>query len=152
MSLGLERTILRLNFEEEIIRPGGPAGSGKLQLHFGTWPEQVTDVFAPHTSPGDAKALGAVNLVRRRAKLPDLQTTTQTALRNAIWQERRVELVSESNRYFDLIRTGRLVQRVTSAKTTGVPKAAMPKEIHNVMPIPQREIDANSSLKQNTGY
>ena len=104
------------------------------------------------TSPANAGALSAVNQVRRRAKLTDAQVTTQAALRTAIWQERRIELINEANRYYDLVRTGRLVQRVTAAKTTGVPKSATPKEIHNLMPIPQREIDANPKLTQNPGY
>ena len=103
-------------------------------------------------SPADAKAVAALNQVRKRAKLADTPAKTQAALRTAIWQERRSELVNESNRYSDLVRTGRLVERVKAAKTTGVPNAAKPTETNNLMPIPQRELDANPNLTQNPGY
>ncbi|WP_019991455.1 RagB/SusD family nutrient uptake outer membrane protein [Rudanella lutea] len=106
------------------------------------------------TSPADPRALAAMNQVRRRAGLPDSRATTQTAVREAVYQERRVELAGEFNRWFDLVRTGRLVTRLTAAKGagSGVPAPANPSERNVVMPIPQRELDANASLTQNPGY
>ena len=103
-------------------------------------------------SSADAKAVAALNQVRKRAKLGDTPAKTQATLRTAIWQERRSELVNESDRYSDLVRTGRLVERVKAAKTTGVPNAAKPTETNYLMPIPQRELDANPKLTQNPGY
>lgn len=100
----------------------------------------------------DPKAINAVNQVRRRAKLTDTPASTQATLREAIYKERRLELVNESNRWFDLVRTGRLIDRVKAAKTTGVPRPAAATDKNFLMPIPQRDIDANPNLTQNPGY
>lgn len=58
---------------------------------------------------GEAKPY--LDQVRVRA---GLLPTTATDLRQAIWQERRVELAFENKRWFDLVRTGR-VQEVIGA-------------------------------------
>ena len=51
--------------------------------------------------------------------VPDLDATvTGTALLEAIWNERRLELAGENQRTYDLIRTGRLVDRVSKVKDT----------------------------------
>ena len=47
---------------------------------------------------------GPLNRVRKRAGLPDIQGLSQTALREAIRKERRMELAFEGSRWFDLIR------------------------------------------------
>ncbi|RYE22325.1 MAG: RagB/SusD family nutrient uptake outer membrane protein, partial [Sphingobacteriales bacterium] len=95
-------------------------------------------------------ALASLELVRNRARgsadiLPEVTTTDKTALRNAIWHERQVELAMEFDRYFDVIRQGR-------AKAVFGPKGW--KENKNeVWPIPQNEIDLSAGLlTQNTGY
>jgi hypothetical protein len=49
--------------------------------------------------------------------VPDLDgTVTGTALLEAIWNERRLELAGENFRTYDLVRTGRLVDRVGKVK------------------------------------
>ncbi|MCX2473936.1 RagB/SusD family nutrient uptake outer membrane protein [Pedobacter sp. MC2016-05] len=97
------------------------------------------------------QALTSLNRVRRRARgsnaniLPDVTTTDQTALRNAIWKERQVELAMENDRYFDVIRQGRALQ-VFGPKGWKANK-------NEVWPIPQTEIDLSGGLlKQNPGY
>jgi len=58
-------------------------------------------------------AISSLEQVRARARagnnaiLPKVTTTDQTAMRNAIWHERRVELAMEFDRFFDVIRQGR---------------------------------------------
>ncbi len=96
-------------------------------------------------------ALAALELVRARARagnsgiLPAVTTTDKTALRNAIWHERRVELAMEFDRYFDVIRQGR-------AATVFGPKGWQANK-NEVWPIPQTEIDlSNNVLTQNPGY
>lgn len=97
-------------------------------------------------------ALASLELVRARARgtstsiLPKITTTDQTALRNAIWHERRVELALETgDRYFDVIRQGR-------AATVFGPLGWKANK-NEVWPIPQIEIDnSNGVLTQNTGY
>lgn len=98
-----------------------------------------------------SQALTSLNRVRRRARgnnpdiLPDVTTTDQTALRNAIWRERQVELAMENDRYFDVIRQGR------AAQVFG-PKGWKPNK-NEVWPIPQTEIDLSGGLlTQNPGY
>lgn len=84
----------------------------------------------------------------------------QAALRDAIYAERRLELVHEGHRWFDLVRTGRLIQRMKDhaaieaalAEPDKVNIASNIKDYHVLMPIPQHEIDLNLDLGQNSGY
>lgn len=97
------------------------------------------------------QALTYLNQVRARARggnpsiLPDVTTTNQDALRNAILDERRFELALEQLRFFDLVRTGRAPQVLGPLGfTTGK---------NEVFPIPQSEIDLSEGLLiQNPGY
>jgi hypothetical protein len=60
------------------------------------------------------QALPFLNQVRERAGLKDITTTDQSALRDIIAHERRVELAFENFRWFDLIRTGKAIQVMTA--------------------------------------
>jgi hypothetical protein len=91
-------------------------------------------------------AIPFINQVRTRAGLPNLVTTlSQSDARLAVEKERRVEFAFEGQRWFDLIRTGRYLAVMTS-------KGYATKEFHKLYPVPQREIDLNSSITQNAGY
>ncbi|WP_158800477.1 RagB/SusD family nutrient uptake outer membrane protein [Pedobacter sp. L105] len=100
------------------------------------------------TSGPTADAYNAINLVRNRANIGDLTAgLTQSAFRDALYLERRKEFVQEAQRWFDLVRTGRLVEAVSKvAAKTGVSTK------NYLFPIPQSEISVNSGLIQNTGY
>ncbi len=92
-------------------------------------------------------ATTALNAVRHRAGLGDSPAAAQDALRTAIWNERRVELGMEYDRFFDLIRQGR----------AGTVLRALGKSFvdgkNEVFPVPQSEIDASGGvLTQNKGY
>lgn len=98
-----------------------------------------------------SQALASLEQVRFRARqgntsiLPKVTTTDQTALRLAIWNERRSELAMENDRYFDVIRQGRATQ-IFGVKGW---KAGR----NEVWPIPQSEIDLSGGvLTQNPGY
>jgi len=98
-----------------------------------------------------SQALTSLNRVRKRARgantaiLPDVTTTVQADLRNAIYKERQVELAMEYDRYFDVIRQGR-------AATVFGPKGWKANK-NEVWPIPSTEIDQSGGLlKQNPGY
>ncbi|MCB0602221.1 MAG: RagB/SusD family nutrient uptake outer membrane protein [Saprospiraceae bacterium] len=99
-----------------------------------------------------AQALTYLNMVRARARggkavLPDVTLTDKTALRNAIWHERRVELGMEQHRWFDLLRQGRVDQVMAKLK----PKFTAGK--NELFPIPQSEIDlSGGQMTQNPGY
>lgn len=97
-----------------------------------------------------AEAYAAVNRVRARAGLAPLSGLSRQEFRKAILLERRLEFAFEANRWFDLARTGGLLEAV-NAETSYVRSPAI-KAANVVFPIPQREMDANPALKQNDGY
>ena len=70
----------------------------------------------------------------------------KNGFRQQIWEERRWEFAAEAQRWFDLVRTDRLVSVLSAKGKTSV------QEKHRVFPIPQREIDLNPQLSQNDGY
>jgi hypothetical protein len=101
-----------------------------------------------------AEAYNAINKVRERARngntaaLPDLDGLTQDEFRNAVFNERRHEFVNEGQRWYDLVRTGTLIESVKRAKGDH----SNPTVFNNLFPIPQRERDINKNLTQNPGY
>ena len=109
------------------------------------------------------EALTQLNRVRKRAFNSDeanYGALSKEAFREAVWQERRLELAFEGHRWFDLVRTGRLVQRMKDhaaleASLAEANKIEIGQRVQDhmvLMPIPQREIDLNPLLTQNTGY
>ncbi|WP_019987533.1 RagB/SusD family nutrient uptake outer membrane protein [Rudanella lutea] len=69
-----------------------------------------------------------------------------------ILDERARELMGEYNRWFDLKRTGKLVERVKKYNPWAA-KSASIKDMHYLRPIPQAEIDLSfPTMKQNEGY
>jgi starch-binding outer membrane protein, SusD/RagB family len=103
-------------------------------------------------NPGEA--LAKLEMVRARARagnnaiLPGVTTTDQAALREAIRQERRVELAMEHDRFFDLVRWGIAGEALQAAgKTNFNPSRDV------LLPIPQTQIDLSKGvLTQNPGY
>ena len=92
-----------------------------------------------------AVAITDINLVRNRAQLPNTTASGQSALRAAIWQERRVELAMENDRFPDLVRTG---QAATFLGPLGFQTGK-----NELFPIPLRAItDSKGVLTQNPGY
>lgn len=90
----------------------------------------------------DSRAQGYLNRVRNRAMLGDV-TTTGANLTNDIWKERRVELVGEGHRFFDLVRTGR-----AAAEIDGFQPGK-----HELFPIPIEEILlSGNQWENNPGY
>lgn len=109
------------------------------------------------------KALTYLNRVRERAfndaehNYVNLSTED---FRTAVWLERRLELAMEGHRWFDLVRTGRFIDRMMEhaeyeasvAESNKVEIAQNLKDYMVLMPIPQREVDLNTDLQQNPGY
>lgn len=90
-----------------------------------------------------SEAVELLDQVRNRAGLDDYDgPQTLEALDAAIFQERRVELMYEGHRWFDLIRKGFEVTRqaIFTAKGIDIPGNGM------LFPIPQEEIDRNENL------
>jgi hypothetical protein len=89
-----------------------------------------------------ATPLADINAIRTRAGLPALTTVTLAQ----ILKERRLELAFEGFRLADLKRN----QEATVDPLTGTTIPWNSPRL--VFPIPFREINANSNLKQNDGY
>ncbi len=69
----------------------------------------------------DANVYSAINLVRKRAGMPEIGAgKTQTELRKIIRQERKVEFVFEGQRFFD-IRRWKIAEKVMPGKLYGRP-------------------------------
>jgi starch-binding outer membrane protein, SusD/RagB family len=100
------------------------------------------------------EAYNVVNQVRRRANnkapatkiLKDISGLDYNSFKEAVYLERRLELSHEGHRWIDLVRTGRMTQ------VMGAHLGRVISEEKNIFPIPNRELDANSELKQNTGF
>lgn len=97
------------------------------------------------------QALTYLNEVRARARagdptaLPDITSTDQGTVRQAIYDERRIELSLEGLRLWDLIRTG---QAPTVLGPLGFREG-----VNELFPIPQSEIDISEGrITQNEGY
>lgn len=92
-----------------------------------------------------------LNLVRVRAGLANATAATQADLRDAIALERRLELVGEGQRWFDLLRTGTAIQVMNDwFKANGILITISAKNL--LMPIPQGQVNTDPSLLQNPGY
>jgi tetratricopeptide (TPR) repeat protein len=92
------------------------------------------------------EALPYLNMVRKRANVPEYQGLSQDDTREKIYLERRFEFYLEGQRWFDLVRTGR-------ALTTMAPMGMKPHM--TVFPIPQAQIEIVNDpaiFPQNPGY
>lgn len=118
---------------------------------------------------GDAEAKRLLNMIRKRARLPENSKATRDELKN----ERRCELAFEfqPSRHIDLVRWGDAQANyakplygvdytVNADKTVTVTKSADPiwgarsfnPRVHHVFPIPAASINSSNSLIQNVGY
>lgn len=97
------------------------------------------------TNPDDTKALEYLNRVRTRAfGNTDYNTlATGSTLTQLIWNERRLELMGEGHRFFDLVRTGQAANHIDGFQTGK----------HELFPIPGVEIELTGNIwEQNPGY
>ncbi|QMU27550.1 RagB/SusD family nutrient uptake outer membrane protein [Adhaeribacter radiodurans] len=103
-----------------------------------------------------AEAYEAINQIRRRAELPELQGLNQQAFREATWREKWHELSYENKTWFDMVRlrkafnvkTGNFDDYVGHQFSYG----PVLKDRELLFPIPTAEIRNNKNLVQNTGY
>ena len=105
----------------------------------------AAEAFNRSTTPDDEKAQSYLNRVRKRAfgTTANNITATGDVLYENILQERRVELVGEGHRFFDLVRTGKAEQEIDNF----VPGK------HELFPIPAIEIQlAGNRWSQNPQY
>jgi len=87
-----------------------------------------------------------LNRVRNRVQLASVSGLSKEALREKIWNERRLELAFEHDRWFDLIRTGQGEKMMAlDGKTFIVGK-------HELFPIPNDQLIQTPTMKQNPGW
>jgi len=93
----------------------------------------------------DTKAQEYISMVRKRAFGDDNHkiTFTGATLTDAIYHERRVELMGEGHHFFDLVRTGRAAKDI----------AGFVAGKHELFPVPLEEIQfSNGNWTQNPKY
>jgi hypothetical protein len=97
-----------------------------------------------------------LNVIRTRAAKPgtaaDMQVTEGQVTLDLILDERAREFAGEQIRWFDLKRSGKLLERVKSDNPNA---AAAIQDFHLVRPIPRTQVDAVSNKEeftQNPGY
>lgn len=112
----------------------------------------------------NGEAFNLLNQVRTRAQLPaktsgnatpSLNITTQQGFRDAVFQERKVELAFENHRWYDLVRSGTAVAVMNAhgqrekVLNPNNPVASYAVTNNNLLlPIPQREVTLDN-LPQN---
>jgi hypothetical protein len=100
--------------------------------------------------PGQAAQF--INRVRARARLRPLASTlSQAAMREAILRERALELGLEGQRWRDLGRQN-LFANLAELRRRDPSFNGFEANKSVVLPIPQREVNLNPNLRQNTGY
>ena len=92
-----------------------------------------------------------LNMVRTRAGLSGTTAVSQGDLRDAIDLERRLELIGEGHRWFDLLRTGTALSVMNQYfKDNNI---LITIDEHNLlMPIPQSQVNTDPAIKQNPLY
>jgi hypothetical protein len=101
----------------------------------------------------EADALNYLNAVAqtRDPYFPGYNSTG-AALLDDIVTERRKELAFEGDRFYDLNRLKRDIERQSDAASIPAPLSIPYTDYHRVAPIPQSELQANPNIKQNPGY
>ncbi|MDR0794000.1 MAG: RagB/SusD family nutrient uptake outer membrane protein [Chitinophagaceae bacterium] len=157
-----------------LVRPGGGPVSGANFIYYRYAEALLGYAEAQNEAVGpDASVYKAINEIRTRGELPNLPAgLNQTQMRNAIHQERRVELCFEQKRYYDLIRWKEMdtrmnvdkhAMKITNSKpndNSGVWQYEVVPLNHPAVftqkmylsPIPQAVIDRNTKIIQNPGY
>lgn len=101
-------------------------------------------------------AVSYINVLRARAAIPGMEDEMQVSAEDInldfILDERARELVGEKFRWYDLKRTGLLLDRVRKYNKDAAPNI---QEFHLIRPIPQTQIDRVNNpdeFYQNDGY
>ncbi len=146
-----------------------PVGSQSPWIYFRLGEVLLNYAEAQNEAAGpDAGVYDAVNQIRARAKMPALPAgLTTMQMRDRIRHERQVELAYEEHRYYDVRRwriadqtenqpaRGISITRDANGKFTYTPISAQERrfaERNYYLPIPLKEVQANSKLLQNPGY
>jgi hypothetical protein len=92
-----------------------------------------------------------LNQVRNRAGLANTTAVSQADLRDTIALERRLELIGEGHRWFDLLRTGTAITVMNQWFKDN--NMLITIDQHNLlMPVPQSQVNTDPAIRQNPGY
>jgi hypothetical protein len=144
-----------------VVEAAGPGGDGNEDQNWTifrypevllTYAEASNEVSGPTQAAYDQ-----VNLIRKRASLPNLAGLTKDQFREAIWKERYHELAFENKAYFDIQRTKKVYNLVGNkfedAFSFKNESGATFDQKYMLWPLPSSELDANPKLKpQNPGW
>lgn len=103
-------------------------------------------------------AADIIDEIRLRAGLAELPMTIRSdkeSMLEALLKERRLELVFEGQRWFDLVRLDKVEEVMNSVcnRDSGRKDLVYSYDANSYrLPIPQSVIDANNNIKQNPGY
>lgn len=133
---------------------------GRAQLHPNVIILRLADVMLLRAellnemgNTSEAKAI--LNEIRDRVNLPPTTAVGQDDVRLAVENERFLELAFEAHRYWDLLRTNRLIEVLQEEGRIGgsVSGTSLPNPNRFIWPLPQAEMDQNPNiLPQNPGY
>lgn len=105
------------------------------------------------------KAAQYLNAIVLRANPEATEVSPAEATVDRILDERRLELVGEGHRFFDLMRNNKTVVRYESLDNMGRHYALIQEStkfdntyFRAILPIPISEINANPNIEQNPGY
>jgi starch-binding outer membrane protein, SusD/RagB family len=127
----------------------GNRGECQKNLHILRYAEVLLIKAEADNNLGNTgSAVTYLNIVRARAGLPPTTAASQSTVQTAIWNERRVELAMEHDRFWDLVRQGRAAQVMIASGKTGFIAGK-----NELLPIPAIEIAVTAGkLTQNPGY
>lgn len=122
-------------------REWGP-GNGNQNVRVLRYAEILLIDAEARLNKGDANgAAASLNRVRERVSLPPVTNPTM----QDIWNERRLELAMEGDRFYDLVRTGQAASILADKGFVA--------EKNELFPIPQTVMETtNFVLEQNPGY
>jgi hypothetical protein len=140
------------------------AGQCDINMHIIRYADALLMYAEALNEVGESdKAHDVLNRVRERAfgdNSGNYSGLSKEGFKAKILDERRLEFPIEGHRWFDLVRTGTFIQRMKEhsayeadvAENNKTDIAKNIKDYMILMPIPQREIDLNPELIQNTGW
>jgi starch-binding outer membrane protein, SusD/RagB family len=137
----------RVNNQLEVFY--GNRGLKQKNIHILRFAETLLiNAEAANEIGNSALAIANLNQVRSRANLPPTTASGQSNIRTAIWNERRIELAMEHDRFWDIVRQGRVALLMHA-----VGKTNFMSNKNEILPIPSAEIALSGGLlKQNPNY
>lgn len=132
----------RPGFFQALKYPSGLTGNDPFYINRIAEMYLISAEASAEAANNPAAGIARLNEVRVRRGLSPVSPASMAAFRDAILQERRVELAFEGVRWTDLKRTGRAIDVL--------PNVTSPNQL--LYPVPTTELDVNPNLVQNPGY